>query len=308
MKQGRWRAGLAALLTAVVATAVAGPACGGGGTGDGAPPWPDEGGAQTDVIAVIASSQLTVGENRFLMALLDDQNHILSSPDLKVHMAFYYLDRSRTEPVTEADGRFIWAIPDQRGLDVAYVDFDEPGTWGVDVTATPPEGDPIRVRALFTVLERGSTPAVGEPAFPSNTKTLADVPDIAQLTSDEHPDERLYRLSIADALQERKPFVVAFITPAFCTSAVCGPTLDVVKEVMPGYLPAVNFIHVEVYDLTKPGELVTVPAIQEWGLPSEPWVFVVDGQGKVAAKFEGAVSADELREALDSVSASASPR
>ncbi len=285
-------------------SALAAAACGGGG--EGAPPWPDEGGAKGDVIVVIASSQLVVGENRFLLALLDDQNNVLTTPDLKVHMTFYNLDRSRTQPVAEADGRFIWAVPGERGLDVAHVTFDEAGTWGIDVTATPPEGEPIRARALFTVLERGSTPAIGDPAPPSHTKTLADVPDLAQLTSDEHPDERLYQLSVADALAQGKPFVVAFTTPAFCTSAVCGPTLDVVKELMPDYLPNVNFIHVEVYDLSKPGELVTVPAIQEWGLPSEPWVFVVDGQGKVAAKFEGALSPEELREALDAVTGAAS--
>ncbi len=293
-----WLVGLAALAAA---------ACGGrGGAGDGAPPWPDEGGAQSDVIVIVASSQLVVGENRFLVALLDDKNNILTKPDMQTHLAFYHLDRSRTEPVTEAEGRFIWAIPDQRGLDVAYVTFDEPGTWGVDVTATPADGEPIRARALFTVLERGSTPAIGDPAPPSRTKTLADTPDIKQLTSDEHPDERLYQLSVADAIAQKRPFVVAFTTPAFCTSAVCGPTLDVVKEVMPDYLPDVNFIHVEVYDLSKPGELVTVPAIQEWGLPSEPWVFVVDAEGKVAAKFEGALSAEELREALDAVTGAVS--
>jgi hypothetical protein len=287
--------------------ALAAAACGGGGGGgDGAPPWPDEGGAQGDVIAVIASSQLVVGENRFLLALLDSQNNVLTKPDLTVHMGFYNLGRSRTEPVTEVDGRFIWAIPGVRGLDVARVTFDEAGTWGIDVTATPPKGEPIRARALFTVLERGTTPAIGDPAPASDTKTLADVPDIEQLTSDEQPDERLYRLSVKDALAEGKPFVVAFTTPAFCTSAVCGPTLDVVKEVMPGYLPDVNFIHVEVYDLSKPGELVTVPAIQEWGLPSEPWVFVVDANGNVAAKFEGALDASELREALDAVTGAAS--
>lgn len=299
----RLRLSMAGLIVALAALATA--ACGGGG-GDGAPPWPDEGGAQGDVIVVIASSQLVAGENRFLLALLDARNNILTTPDTAVHMAFYNLDRSRTEPVTEADGRFIWAVPGERGLDVAYVTFDEPGTWGVDVTATPPQGEPIRARALFTVLERGSTPAIGDPAPPSETKTLADVPDIKQLTSDEHPDERLYQLSVKDALAQGRPFVVAFTTPAFCTSAVCGPTLDVVKEVMPDYLPDVNFIHVEVYDLTKPGELVTVPAIQEWGLPSEPWVFVVDARGKVAAKFEGALDAGELREALDAVTGAAS--
>jgi hypothetical protein len=48
-------------------------------------------------------------------------------------------------------------------------------------------------------------------------------------------------------------------------------------------------------------DLVRVPAVTEWGLPSEPWVFVVDGSGTVTAAFEGAVTDAELTAALDAV-------
>jgi hypothetical protein len=36
-----------------------------------------------------------------------------------------------------------------------------------------------------------------------------------------------------------------------------------------------------------------------WGLPTEPYTFVVDSTGKITAKFEGIVSEDELRAAFD---------
>ena len=39
----------------------------------------------------------------------------------------------------------------------------------------------------------------------------------------------------------------------------------------------------------------------EWGLPTEPYVFVVDAQGKVAAKFEGMAYPDELIATLDAL-------
>ena len=44
-----------------------------------------------------------------------------------------------------------------------------------------------------------------------------------------------------------------------------------------------------------------MPAVAEWGLPTEPWVFVVAADGTLAAKFEGAVGADELREVLNAL-------
>jgi hypothetical protein len=52
----------------------------------------------------------------------------------------------------------------------------------------------------------------------------------------------------------------------------------------------------------SPEELTVVPATGEWGLPSEPWVFVVDGSGIVSSAFEGAASNDELTTAIDAIS------
>jgi hypothetical protein len=40
------------------------------------------------------------------------------------------------------------------------------------------------------------------------------------------------------------------------------------------------------------------PQVREWNLPTEPWVFAIDGRGRVAARIEGAFSARELEAAL----------
>ena len=58
----------------------------------------------------------------------------------------------------------------------------------------------------------------------------------------------------------------------------------------------------EPYDLAKAraGQgLEPLPwIVSEWGLTSEPWVFLVDKQGNIAGKFEGIVTADELDAAV----------
>jgi peroxiredoxin len=41
-----------------------------------------------------------------------------------------------------------------------------------------------------------------------------------------------------------------------------------------------------------------VPATREWQLRSEPWVFVIDRQGRIAAKFEGIMALEEVEAAL----------
>jgi predicted transcriptional regulator len=41
------------------------------------------------------------------------------------------------------------------------------------------------------------------------------------------------------------------------------------------------------------------PQVLAWRLPTEPWVFAIDKQGRVAARLEGAFSAAELEEAVE---------
>ena len=72
-----------------------------------------------------------------------------------------------------------------------------------------------------------------------------------------------------------------------------------------------NFIHVEPYDVprVRRGECANlgdcvVLTTSEWGLESEPWVFIVDRGGIIAGKYEGLVSYEELEAALKPLLAS----
>lgn len=179
------------------------------------------------------------------------------------------------------------------------VRFDRPGLWGADIQIQGP-GPAGRTTLALPVAERGSTPALGAPAPPSRSPTADSAADLAAICSHEPPDD-MHQVSIADALAERRPFVVVFATPAFCRSRICGPVLDLVLAVEPKYRDGVRFIHVEPYDLKLArgqGRLELGPVAREWGLPSEPWVFVVDANGRVVAKLEGIFGSDELAAAI----------
>jgi len=60
---------------------------------------------------------------------------------------------------------------------------------------------------------------------------------------------------------------------------------------------AVRFIHVEVFAGNDPARGYN-RWMREWGLQSEPWVFLVGGDGRIKAKFEGPVSTGELLAAV----------
>jgi hypothetical protein len=244
---------------------------------------------------VFISSEIVVGENRFLVGLLDENDAPIGVPAIDVRISFFDLREGSAEPTSQKDMGFIWTIPGERGVYVTNAAFDHPGEWGAEVSI---EGKGIdeRLRGSFLVKKNPSTPGIGDAAPSVDTPTSGDVGDLSEISTDTHPDPRFYRLSVKEALDAGKPFVLTFATPKFCQTAVCGPTLDVVKGVARDF-PRMTFIHVEPYqDLNNIGEVV--PAVVEWGLESEPWVFVVDGEGVVRAKFEGVLGPGELRRAL----------
>ena len=83
-------------------------------------------------------------------------------------------------------------------------------------------------------------------------------------------------------------------------------SLEELSELKDRYEGRANFIHVEIFD--NPHEIQgdlsaakTVPAAEEWGLPTEPWTFIVDQQGRVASKFEAFTTVAEIEEALAEV-------
>jgi hypothetical protein len=263
-------------------------------------------------VIVNSSGSLTCGENRLLFTFLDKDNTPVARPDRTASVALYDLGRDGATPASTAEGSFVWGIENERGFYVAAVTFPEAGDWGAEFTTTVAGGAPEKVRMIFEVATSSPVIRVGDPAPASDTPTAASVGgEFARISTDSHPDPAFYQQSVKEALAAGEPFVLIFATPKFCVSAQCGPTLDRVKPLAAEF-PGVRFIHVEPYELTykngglqpvldSGGALTPTKAVSEWGILSEPWVFVVDRHGIVTASFEGVVGTDELRAAVTSV-------
>jgi hypothetical protein len=203
-------------------------------------------------------------------------------------------------------------VPGRPGLYRTEATFDKAGDWGVEATATAANGAKRTGRFVFPVRDTGTTPRIGATAPASENPTATTAEQIAQISTDDDPDPDFYGETVAQALAAHQPFAVVFATPAFCTSQTCGPTLDLVKSSAADFKARMAFIHVEPYQLEfTDGSLrpvlsdqnlpISVSATEQWGLPSEPYVFVVDSSGRVTAKFEGIASAEELRAAFEAV-------
>ena len=271
--------------------------------------WVNQGARQ--LVPIVVSSDLAAGTNRFLVSVVDPANKPLAAADQAAKLNFYDLAGNTSSPAVTVDGTYMSVLDRLPGLYRAAVNFPKAGQWGLELTLTDSSGKEQSGRLSFPVRDTSTTPAIGAPAIPSDTPTATTADGIHAISTDTTPDPDFYTTSVKQALDEHKPFMLIFATPAFCRTQTCGPALDVVKGVAANYKDKVTFIHVEPYKLQMTNgqlqpvftgsDLTPVQPTLDWGLPTEPYAFVVDANGKVTAKFEGIASPDELKAALDQV-------
>jgi hypothetical protein len=274
-----------------------------------------------NLLPLVLSSDLALGHNRFVVAVIDQE---ASRPvtDADLHLTFVCFDSKEGTPVFESDPEPITLMKTyththedgtvetheagESGTYVSYVDFDRAGTWGIDVTGKAADGQDIGpARLTFSVGVKAAGLAAGDPAPQSKQPILSDVADIREIDTSEFPIPEQHNMTIADAVASGKPTVIAFATPAFCQSQVCGPVKEIFDDLYNAYKDRANFVHIEPYDVNKMREgscsslaACLAPTVNEWKLQNEPWVFVVGADGKIAAKFDGIASYDEMETAL----------
>ena len=279
-------------------------ACSGGGTTPAPTLTPVLSGALS---AYVISTDLSVDSNlnRLVFLLLDRDSMPVRVDEAEVSV-YHPVENVESKPTAVAKARFRQWPLGERGVYTAQLKFDQAGDWALRVAVAAPDGSTESVRADFRVKEKSDTPATGSPAPPSLNKTIRDVGTLEELTTARPPDPDLYSMTIADAVVSGKPVVLVFATPAFCETATCGPQVEVLEGIKDRYKDRANFIHIEMFDNPHeiqgdPDRARTAAAVAEWGLRSEPWTFIVDHRGRIAAKFEGFTTTEEIEEGLEKV-------
>jgi hypothetical protein len=135
-------------------------------------------------------------------------------------------------------------------------------------------------------------PRIGQKAPLIHTPTPADVGgDLSKITTRIPPDTQ-NKVDYADVLG-KEPIVLLFATPQFCQSRVCGPVVDAAEQVKQLYGDKAAFIHMEIYKDNDPNKGVR-PQVNAFHLPSEPWLFAIDEQGRIENEIQGAFGVEEL--------------
>jgi hypothetical protein len=138
---------------------------------------------------------------------------------------------------------------------------------------------------------------VGDKAIPVHTPTVASAHGDVKSIDTRVPPDDMHDTDLVDALEQHRPVVLLFATPALCQSRVCGPVVDVAEQVKSELGGKAAFIHMEIYrdnDINKGPR----PQFVAWGLRHEPILFAIDKRGAVAARLEGAFSVPELEAAV----------
>lgn len=290
------RLGLFLVTAVAVAALLAG--CG----GEPEPPAPVYSG-------ILAAAEFVAGAepNRFPFGLADKNGAFLEGAEVSVR--FFDLDGedSRFHAEAQAVWREVEGVTphvhddgevhlhlDYAGVYVVdEVTFSSPGIWSAEFVVadgTLTEGTAFQVQA------EAIAPAVGEAAPRTANLTIHDAP-FEEISTRPVEGDALHNVSVAEAIDASETFVVFFASPRFCVSALCGPVTDTLERVHQELGGAVEVIHIEPWDLDaarNEGRLTPSAEMAEWGLPSEPWTFVVDGGGRISARYEGLVTAEEV--------------
>lgn len=263
----------------------------------GYPTFRDE---ATGITATLGTPDLGVGTFRVAIAL-NDRGGLIRFPAVTLESARPKAGTS--EPPTERVSAGFFAFPDGiRGLYAAPMTFDRAGTWTVTALVPRPDGSSARVAIPITIAERAAAPVIGAEARKSKNRTAKDAP-LTQLTTGSAPDPALYQHRIADSIEARRPVVLIFASPAFCTTPLCGPQVEDASELVKQYGDRVDFVHVDLFENPQDikGDLKQARRsllLKEWGLRTDQWTFVVDANGVIAGRFEAYVSRTELEASI----------
>jgi hypothetical protein len=262
---------------------------------------------EPELDVVLDSTQHWVGTNDVLLSVFDAVGESLAerAQPLLIELAGPSGQRVAVEPAIERFATY------GRRLYRSRVALDEVGTW--EVSASVDEGGSVYTGT--TVLEVSAdegTPALGSNVPGGDTPTMFDAHSLMHhISSDPEPVTAFYTWSLDDALAQHQPTVFILDSYAARPNAACGGALGILHDIFFDY-PGLTVVHAEPWK-TVPGDDGMLqldppggpPVLTEyataWGITDPPWIFVIDRDGRLQAKFTGVVGSDELRAAMASV-------
>ncbi|MDQ4108274.1 MAG: hypothetical protein M3138_05635 [Actinomycetota bacterium] len=291
------------------------------------------GGLDTSYAAQMASTWHYAGAPQRVQVgiLASDANGVRVVTQGAVDLAFSYLggDGSREPaagptaratyvpvPGTDASGGAPAIIAGANGVyEAEDVTFDSAGIWRTTLSIEI-DGVARRLTTEFRVDPESGIPAPGIPAPKTETLTNdskhVDDESIDSMAGGGNPipDPELHEWTIADAIEQGRPALVLFGTPAHCTSRFCGPEVVELQRLAAEHPGRAVYIHVEIWKEYGSDAQVVNKGAAEWllrelpdGTPemTEPWLFLIGSDGIVADRWGPLFDSAEVAAALEAL-------
>lgn len=280
-------------------------ACGRGSGGSGqatdAVAIPD--GAPSLSLVNASFETLTGTDRRLNLVALEDDATPIEGADLAVfvrtlegavrsgpHAATWYPEQGPGTGTGTGLYQVQLALPEPGALELVGVIGDRYGTAAVNVV------DPVSSQA----------PAPGEPAVSTPTPTEAEPLGFERICTrtEDGEDEPcpMHEASLEALLEDGRPVMLLFATPAYCQTVACGPSVDNLMAVRASRdWGDVAFVHVEIYESQAEAGSQPAPPVQAWGLPTEPWLFAVARDGTIADRLDGPMLDDDMTRLAEQV-------
>lgn len=256
----------------------------------------------------LAGSVFTIGDNRLAFGVIDPKSgfvygktavYLADSPGAKASGPYAApADLLVTDPAfrsqtAAAEGDIFAAIYETR------VPLPRAGSTSILVVTKIGDklaGAPAELSVVPVADDDIPRPGEKPPAITTDTVQKSSG-DIASIDTRLPPDD-MHDTDFADVIG-KKPVALLFATPALCESRVCGPVVDIAAQLKASYGDRVQFIHQEVFVGNDPSKGLRQPLL-DFGLKTEPWLFVFDRSGRVTARLEGSFGFEAFERALKS--------
>jgi len=262
-----------------------------------------------------ATSVLTPGKDRLAFGVIDRANnfvygksavYIARKPGAAALGPYPApADSLVTKPAFRSQNAAVDSSPIAQ-IYATTVPFRTPGTWSV-LVVTKQDTGMLGAAAQVKVISKSkeTIPDVGQTPPRISTDTVASAAGNLAAIDTRRPFAReLHDTNFKDVLG-KKPVALLFATPQLCQSRVCGPVVDIALQMKQKYGDRMAFIHEEVYKDNQVAKGLR-PQLKAFHLQTEPWLFTIDRNGKIAARLEGSFGVKEFEGAIQAALTSTS--
>lgn len=214
-----------------------------------------------------------------------------------------WVAKDRTSP---AEGPFSIefhgdGLPEDRGFYESSVVFPSDGQWLVLVEAET-GGEALLAAGTVQVGARNAMPKTGDDAISTPTPTTKDARGVDPICT-AVPPCGMHGRSLDEALEAGEKVMMIIATPAYCTSRLCGPEVELLDDMQQ---EGITFIHVEVLANDDPQTVRTfnplAPAAAAWKLEEEPALYSI-ADGVITERILGPADKETFAAAISRLAA-----